>query len=85
MASLDNMRRYLTTSDEDMTTLGVFPVPRPDAPLPISDESQDLLAPFFRSVEESAMPPEGIRRSLDEEQRLPPFFKSRRQDNEPPE
>lgn len=71
--ALNTMRRQLATSDEDLTTLGVVPVPPPDE----MGETQetDLLAPFFRPVAQADMPPENIRRTLDEEQRLAPFFR----------
>lgn len=72
--ALDTLRRQLATSDEDLTTLGVVPVPPPDE-MPAAQE-QDLLMPFYRPVAESDMPPESLRRSFDEEERLAPFFRS---------
>lgn len=72
--ALDMLRRQLATSDEDLTTLGVVPVPLPDETAEAAPEP-DLLAPFYRPVAEAEMPPEGIRRSLDEEQRLAPLFR----------
>ena len=74
MAS-EAMRRYFTPENagEDLANLGVVPVPPPDEK--VESQESDFLAPFFRPVTEAEMPPEGIRRTLDEEQRLAPFFR----------
>ena len=72
MARLNNLRGALE-EDNDLPNLNVAAVPPPDV-MAASQES-DLLAPFYRPEDEAGLPPESLRLTLDEDQRLPPFFR----------